>query len=144
MSDFHIAFYNDSAGLVTQLKNLRWDVVKWNMTANTALAVAAGLGKQLSETPDAVKSSVNSLFWVALLISLASLALIHHYNWRLMKSRDIMESIRTSMKDNFADQMKGLEAKFPDNDKGYFYNMDEVIIFFAIVLISPFLVILAA
>jgi len=78
--DFEVArlFLLESHALIAASRLQRWDVTKWGVTVNLALATASA----------SVTSSRGLLTFFCLLVALLGIGLIHYYNGRIAVARE--------------------------------------------------------
>jgi hypothetical protein len=159
---------DDCRRLIAAGKVQRWDVVKWGVTVNIALAVAAATQ---ALRPD------YSLFWLAVAVSFASWLLVWHYNKRMSGARKLATALTDHLK-SFRidyDALMQVERSKPTclsrflssigrrlcraddtparevptitySAREYYdwnYDWQELWIFFGILILAPFLVLLA-
>jgi hypothetical protein len=127
----------------------RWDVVKWGVAVNTALATVAVL-RQRSIAP----------FLFALAVAVASGLLVWHYNKRMTGARETSKTLADRLKESFdinyfnITQAKPAQTnRFWDHlsrlkptgvySAGEGYDWQEMLIFFAILATSAVLPLLA-
>jgi hypothetical protein len=128
----------------------RWDVVKWGVAVNTALATVIAVLKQPTIAP----------FLFALAVALVSQLLVWHYNKRMTGARETSKTLADRLKNSFDidyyDITKATPAKtnwfwnFLSGLKpagvysaGEGYDWQEMLIFSAILWASSVLVLLA-
>src|SRR5580693_7179020 len=92
--DFQIAclYLQDCQRLIAAGKVQRWDVVKWAVVTNLALATASvGLRPM----------HAGSLFFIfSLLVAVAGGGLVYHYNRRMTGARANADRVKTYLVDN--------------------------------------------
>jgi hypothetical protein len=129
---------DDCRRLIAAGKVQRWDVVKWGVTVNVALATAAALIKF-----SVVFSSIS--FAIAVLVAFVSWQLVSHYNDRVTGARN--SSI------HLVDQMRGKGIDYntitgmnvaSDYSTGRNYDKEELQRFKLILFSSPILPLLVA
>jgi hypothetical protein len=87
---------DDCRRLIAAGKVQRWDVVKWGVTVNVALATAAAL----------IKSNVafsSILFAIAVLVAIVSWQLVSHYNIRVTRARNDAKYLVERLRDKGID-----------------------------------------
>jgi hypothetical protein len=95
--DFKVAclYLTDSQRLIAAGKVQRWEVLKWTVTTNLALATASILLRS---------THAGGLFILfSLLVAAAGGALVYHYNRRMTGARDNAARIKTHLSDNKVD-----------------------------------------
>jgi hypothetical protein len=124
------AVLDDERRLIAALKLQRWDVVKWAVTVNIALAAVAAT----------IKTALVSgllLFSLAVLVAVIGETLMLYYNHRLTNTRD--DALKTKKHlENF-----GVDFAFtgtPAKEKDSGYDWQELVIFSVILTLSPVIV----
>jgi hypothetical protein len=93
--DIASLYLEDSLRLIAAGKVQRWDVVKWTVTANFALAAAS-----IALRP----ASAGGLFFVfSVLIAVAGAAPVYHYNRRMTGAREAGTKIENYLSANQVD-----------------------------------------
>ena len=137
--EFQVAFsaVDDCRRIIAAGKTQRWDVVKWGVTVNLALAAAAA-----AIAPSVIE--VILLCVLAGLVSVASRCLVLHYNRRMTGARDELVKIEEWMKRNGVDYETILgSSAAQDYSAGANYDRQELRIFAWILGLLPFLSLLA-
>jgi hypothetical protein len=125
--------------LIAAGKVQRWEVVKWGVAVNVALAAAAAapaLGHNFW------------LFWLAVGVSIASLLLVGHYNKRISGARETATILIDRLKwfgidyDAITRAKRTKTKPIISHAAGENYDWRELLIFSLILLVSPFLVLL--
>jgi hypothetical protein len=115
----------------------RWDVVKWGVAVNAGLAtVAATWGHEHNVTA--------VLFWLAFAVSIGSLLLVLHYNRRITGAREMATILTKRLKSSYAidyDDIVNINVAIAYSP-GDYYDCLELLIFSAILVVSPFLALL--
>jgi len=95
--DFKIAcvYLEDCNRLIAAGKIQRWDVVKWAVTTNLALATASILLRSAH--------AGGLFFFFSLLVAAAGGALVYHYNRRMTGARENAARVQTHLSDNKVD-----------------------------------------
>jgi hypothetical protein len=114
--DIWLACLTETRALIAAGKLQRWDVVKWAVTVNLALATAA----------IALKGSELLFFLFSLFVAVVGLGLVIHYNSRMTKSRE------------FAGKLEGElgSLKDPEPPKTATYDCQELVAFKLILIFS--------
>src|SRR6266436_3728035 len=86
------AALDDCRKLIAAGKVQRWDVFKWGVAVNIALATVAA-------TP-ALRQNF-SLFWLAVAVAIASVLLVGHYNKRMSGARETATALTDRLKSSF-------------------------------------------
>jgi len=100
---------DDCRRLIAAGKVLRWDVVKWAVTVNTALATSVVLAH--SRVP----------FLFALAVALAGQLLIWHYNKRMTGARNTTTTLTNRLKEFDIDYNEITGAKAPETNRFWNY-----------------------
>ena len=111
-------FSDDARNLIAAGKIQRWEVVKWSVTVNVALAAtsgASGKGQFL-------------IFCVAVAITVFGLVLLFHYNSRMTKNRTTLRNLYKHFQDTVTDINKIAGATY-DRHKNTAYDSQELWIF---------------
>jgi hypothetical protein len=123
--DFAIAclLLQDQQRLIAAGKAQRWDVVKWSVTVNLALAVASvGIAK-----------GAGGLFFLfAILVAAAGAGLVYHYNKRMTGARRDSDRVTAYLKDSGSDLSKILPVELPEQVRARtpaMYEAEELYIF---------------
>jgi hypothetical protein len=123
--DFKIACLclEDCNLLIAAGKIQRWDVVKWAVTTNLALATASILLRSAH--------AGGMFFFFSLLVAAAGATLVYHYNRRMTGARDNATTIQNYLKDNKVD-LSAIEEQ-PSADRATRstseYDLEELYIF---------------
>jgi hypothetical protein len=135
-----VSALDDCRRLIAAGKVQRWEVVKWGVAVNVALAAAAAapaLGHNLS------------LFWLAVAVAIASLLLVGHYNKRISGARETATTLIDRLKwfgidyDAIARAKRTKTNPTISHTAGEYYDWRELFIFSIILVVSPFLVLLS-
>jgi hypothetical protein len=141
---------DDCRRLIAAGKVQRWDVVKWGVAVNTALATVIAVLRQRSIAP----------FLFALAVAVASFLLVWHYNKRMTGARETSKTLADRLKKSFdIDYFNITQAKPAETNRfwdylsclkptsvysaGEGYDWQEMLIFFAILAVSAVLPLLA-
>lgn len=123
---------DDCRRLIAAGKVQRWDVVKWGVAFNIGLGtVAVAWGHHVS------------LFWLGVAVSIASLLLVGHYNKRITGARETATILTDRLKwfgINYDAIAHAKRTKAISYSAGEYYDWRELLIFSAILVVSPFLV----
>lgn len=127
---------DDCRRLIAAGKVQRWDVVKWGVTVNLALATAsAAIGPKFG-------ASI-ALYIVAALVSFGSWSLVWHYNRRMTGARQTATAVVAKLNESGVNYDKLLQTNVArEYAKGNNYDREELLTFGAILAIAPFLVLL--
>jgi hypothetical protein len=140
--EFHVivSALEDCRRLIAAGKVQRWEVVKWGVAVNVALATAAGvpvLGRSFS------------LFWLAVAVSIASVLLVGHYNKRMSGARETATVLIDRLKwfginyDAITQAKRTRTKPTISYSAGEYYDWRELLIFSTVLSVSPFLVLLS-
>jgi hypothetical protein len=122
--------------LIAAGKVQRWDVVKWGVTVNLALATVAA-------TVSPSRGSSFTLFAVAAMVSIGSLFLVLHYNRRMTGARRTAVHLTKVLTENGIDYDRILDTDIArEYSRGESYDREELMTFGIILTIAPFLVFL--
>jgi hypothetical protein len=126
---------DDYRRLIAAGKIQRWDVVKWGVTVDLALAAVSA-----SLTPQTFVRSF-ALFVLAAAASLAAWFLMRHYNQRMTRARqDATHLVRMFKKNGIKfDELVGHDSE-QAYAAGEAYDREELITFGAILAVAPLLV----
>ena len=110
--------HDDWRRVVAAGKVQRWDVVKWGVTVNTALAA-------LAATVTISLRGALGLFVIAVVVAFMSWRLMSHYNLRITRAREDARKLVDQMKkkydidyDNITDKHVALDYVGPTRDEG--------------------------
>jgi hypothetical protein len=124
---------DDCRRLIAAGKVQRWDVVKWGVTVNVALATAAAL----------IKSNVafsSILFAIAVLVAIVSWQLVSHYNIRVTRARNDAKYLVERLRDKGIDYDSIIgKNTASEYSKGFDYDKEELQRFKLILFSSPIL-----
>jgi hypothetical protein len=113
--DVVLRFWDDSRALIAAGKIQRWEVMKWAVTLNVALATAsAGLNT----------FQIGFVFFSAL-IALMGIILTNEYNRRMTRARERLRNFNQYLKQNVIDVNAIGQAEF-DKKKTPDYDADEL------------------
>ena len=135
-----VSALDDCRRLIAAGKAQRWEVVKWGVAVNIALATAAAapaLGHNFS------------LFWLAVAVSIASVLLVGHYNKRMSGARETATVLSDRLKwfginyDAITQAKRTRTKPTISYSAGEYYDWRELLIFSAVLSVSPFLVLLS-
>lgn len=136
--EFQIAtgILEDCRRLIAANKVQRWDVVKWGVSVNLALAVAAA-------TPALVEIQIYLLF-LSCGVAAASWLLVLHYNGRATGARKNAVTIIEWLKEKKIDydSIIGLSTS-AEYSSGVNYDRQELRLFASILSASPVLILLS-
>ena len=129
-NDFRFActMLDNRQRLIAAGKLQRWDVVKWTVTVNVALA-AASIGFTKNST-----IAGKEFFWLTVIVACLGAALALYYNLRLTKTRDkslVTEKYLTAHDIDY----RGICGE-PPTKAGWLYDWHELIAFGAILFMS--------
>jgi hypothetical protein len=132
-----VGILEDSRKLIATGKIQRWDVVKWSVTVNIALAVAAA-APALAE----VRLCLLILSWG---VAYASWRLVVHYNQRMTDTQGQVKTVVKRLRDKNVDYNAIADHNVED---GYSisrerYDLTDFYVLFAILAGSPVLVLLS-
>jgi hypothetical protein len=131
-----VSALDDCRRLIAAGKVQRWEVVKWGVAVNVALATAAA-AVQLEQNVRLV------LFVLAVAVSIASLSLVKHYNKRMTGARKTSTTIVNRLKPFHIDYDAILKTDVVSAySVGENYDCQELITFSTILIMSPILVLL--
>jgi hypothetical protein len=120
---------------IAAYKTQRWDVVKWGVSVNLALAVAAA-------TPALAEIRIYLLV-LSCGVAAASWLLVLHYNRRVTGIRNQAVTIIGWMKERGVDYDSIISQNTKDAySRGEGYDFQELILFMSILAASPILVLL--
>jgi len=139
---------DDCRRLIAAGKVQRWDVVKWGVTVNVALATAAalipfkgafdvcGLAVPFSFIP----------FGLAVVVALVGLVLVLYYNCRMTEARKDAERLIGRMKEKHDIDYEDIIGKAVASHyaRGFLYDLLELLLFTIILLGSVLLPLLPA
>jgi hypothetical protein len=120
------AVLDDQRRMIAAGKLQRWDVVKWAVTVNVALAAAA-ISFENSATG-------KQLVWLAVAVAVIGWILMLYYNLRLKRTRADALKTKENLGVNFED------TGSPPKSKDFFYDWQELLIFTIILAVSPAIV----
>jgi hypothetical protein len=134
---------DDQRRLIAAGKVQRWDVVKWGVTVNVALATAATL-IQFKGALDVCGLAVPFSFIPSLLaaaVALVSLVLVLYYNYGTTAARTDATYLVKEMKEKHGIDYSGIVGKdlASHYSKGFFYDWPELLLFTAILFGSVLL-----
>jgi hypothetical protein len=126
---FASAMFSERQRIIAAGKLQRWDVVKWTITVNIALA-AGSIAFNNSA------SAAHQFFWLAVIIAVIGWVLMMYYNRRLTKTRN--ESLKTEryLADNGIDY--SAIAGGPPTEAKWHYDREELFVFSVILFLSVF------
>jgi hypothetical protein len=118
-------------GLLPLARVQRWDVVKWGVTVNVALATAAAVIKF-----NVAFSSISVA--IAVLVAFVSRQLVSHYNVRVTRARNDAKYLVERLRDKGIDydSIIGKNAA-SEYSKGFDYDKEELRRFKLILFSSP-------
>jgi hypothetical protein len=127
--DFHFActMFDNRQRLIAAGKLQRWDVVKWTITINVALAAAAIAFK---DEPRAG----SRFFYCAVCIAIIGWVLMMSYNLRLTRTRE-QSLVTEEYLDNNGIGYEAIAGEKPTRAK-WWYDWQELLIFSGLLLIS--------
>lgn len=129
-----MALLADSNSYIADHKSRRWDVLKWGVSVNLAFATASAF-----KSGDSTYLSF-FLFLVGMVVSLASIFLILHYNQRMTDTREQAKQVAIWLERNGIDYFAVAGEKpgemYPDGEG---HDRQEILISRAILLLAPFL-----
>jgi hypothetical protein len=128
---FALGVLDDHRRLIAAGKALRWDIVKWAVTVNIALAAASVALKQQD-------TNVKGLFCLlALVVIILSVSLMWEITRRMTATRnDSLVPARYLIKQNI-DVVSVTEEQLP-REYTWYYDIEELGIYVAILLVSAF------
>lgn len=128
--EFHVAcaILDDIRKLIAAGKSQRWDVIKWAVALNIALATASIALKQTGHPAGWW------LFVLACFVAVVGLLLVLHYNCRMTHARNDLVKTENYLKDNGVN-WKGITGSEP-SEVDYFYDKQELLIFPGVLLLS--------
>ncbi len=133
---------DDQRRLIAAGKVQRWDVVKWGVTVNVALATAAALIQfkgVFSLCGLAVPFSLIP-FLLALAVAFVSLVLVLYYNKGTTDARNDATHLVNQMKDKGIDYARIVGKDLASHySKGFFYDWPELLLFMFILIGSVLL-----
>jgi hypothetical protein len=120
--DFQISclLLQDQQRLIAAGKVQRWDVVKWSVAFNLALATA-------SVSID--KGTGGLFFFFAVLVAAAGGGLVYHYNKRITGARGDSEKVTNYFRDAGIDLSKIIPTQARDDRAPAMYDAEELYIF---------------
>jgi len=126
------AVLEDRQKMIAALKVQRWDVTKWVVTANIALAAAT--------------AALISALWVPVLLAFCVSGfgtwLLWHYNERITRVRDTVRRTSDYLCTNFFDYRTALALQ--TETKSREYDKHELLVFYAAAILSALPVLTAA
>jgi hypothetical protein len=133
------ATLEDQRRLIAAGKAQRWDVVKWGVSINLALATVAAVA---GSKPDgkAIVSVSMVLFALAWVIVGVCFLLIWHYNRRMLFARQTAVTIVNYFKQDNIDYNALFKIDLQgEYSKGWRFDKEELIVFIIILIMSPWL-----
>jgi hypothetical protein len=127
--EFHVAcaILDDDRKLIAAGKSQRWDVIKWGVTINVALATAA---IALHEHESAAKW----LFWLAVIVAAIACGLMLHYNNRMKNTRNDSVAPEEYLAHNGVD-LDAITGRKSER-VSWLYDREELALFTVILLVS--------
>jgi len=125
---FACLYLADGQRYIAAGKVQRWEVMKWAVSVNLALAIASSLAT----------TSKWLLFGFCVLVASASIFLLHHYNNRVTKVREATNEIMKRLSEEYPDIEKftGM-GRYPTNpDEFKNYDKEEMTLFSFIIGLS--------
>jgi hypothetical protein len=125
--EFQIAclYLQDCQRLIAAGKLQRWDVVKWTLTVNFALATASGIAHKAQ----------GFFLFLSVLVAALGFILIVHYNQRITRAREDSNKPVTYLRKNGIDVIGGSPATYSRGD--WLYDFPELAAFaYAVLFIS--------
>jgi hypothetical protein len=119
-------FLEDNARLIAAGKIQRWEVVKWTVTFNLALA---GVSASIKGWSTLV------MLFLAMLIVILSLVMIMFFNWKMTKCRSTVADVVSYLIGSGVDVSKVVGTAMP-HDKGTWYDDRELALFAGVVILS--------
>ncbi len=132
--DIVLRIFDDRRALIAAGKVQRWEVAKWVLTVNFALAAAAA--------SPSLHSSGFFLFLLAVAISAMGFILLRHYNLRMTKVRASLRTIHQNLQKELPNINEIVGDSFADKEKTIDYDKQEMTIFYAASLLSVFPVVI--
>jgi hypothetical protein len=131
--EFHVAcaILDDQRKLIAAGKSQRWDVIKWAVTINVALATAS-IALQEHEHENAAKW----LFGLAVIVAAIACGLMLHYNNRMKNTRNDSVAPEDYLAHNDVD-IVAITGKRSER-VNWLYDWQELGIFTAILVFSVF------
>ena len=131
---------DDQRRLIAAGKVQRWDVVKWGVTVNVALATAAALIQfkgAFSVCGIAVPNNFIP-FLLAVAVAFVSLVLVLYYNKGTTDARNDATHLVQQMKDNHNIDYSAIVGKdlAAHYSKGFWYDLLELLLFAVILIVS--------
>ena len=128
-----VGILEDSRKLIAAGKIQRWDVVKWGVSVNLALTVAAAAPALADFRPYLLLLSAG--------VAAASWGLVLHYNRRMTRVRDQAVTVVSWLRHKGVDYdaITGQSTQ-DDYSVGESYDLQEFFMFLAILVASPALV----
>jgi hypothetical protein len=117
-------YLQDCQRLIAAGKVQRWEVLKWAVTVNVALAAAAA-------ATGARGTTLLGLFGFCVFVAAVSIYLLYHYNRRMTGARDAMDKIMERLSTDFPDIEKftGKDRYPATQEKLARYDKEEMAIF---------------
>lgn len=122
-----LAFWNDALDSIAASKIQRWEVIKWTVTANVALAAASA----------GFKSSPIGFVLLCVLIAMMGIVLLEHYNDRMTRVRWRLQKLNAHIADNVIDMNRIADVDYLV-DKPRNYDREELLIFRCAIACSVF------
>ena len=131
---------DDQRRLIAAGKVQRWDVVKWGVTVNVALATATALIQfkgAFSVCGIAVPNNFIP-FLLAALVAIMSFVLVLYYNYGTTVARKDALHLVQQMKDNHNIDYSAIVGKdlAAHYSKGFWYDWPELLLFAVILIVS--------
>jgi hypothetical protein len=120
-----LRLFDDRRALIAAGKVQRWEVTKWAVTANVALAAAS-----------AATGEFHVMFFaLAVFIAATACLLLWHYNLRMTRVRQSLRSINTFISESVIDFEFVSKTNFL-REKNERYDLQEMCIFYAVTMLS--------
>ena len=118
------AILDDCRRLIAAGKVQRWDVVKWAVTVNLALATAS----------IALTSVRGGILALSMFVAVVAALVVLYYNDRMTKTRNDSVGIEKYLMNNDVN-FKAITGKEPE-EVGFWYDLEDLLIFAVILVLS--------